>query len=247
MCTIALALGVVPGRPLVVLSNRDELLARPAGPPRLVYGRVPYLAPVDLELGGTWVGLSSARVFVGITNRFGAPRDPARRSRGEIVARALDAADSVEGALDVARGLAPTAFNPFHLVVADEARAHVIWSDGEVLREAPVGPGVRAITERSFGADEPARARFVEAELRARAPVAAGLADLVPVLASREAERPIDAVCVDWRDSPIGPYGTRSSFSLALGPGAAELWVSDRAPCVEAPRARPELLAGLFA
>ena len=82
MCTLALAVGVSPSLPLVVAANRDELLARPAVPPFL-WPREPgaprILSPRDEVAGGTWLGLNEHALFVGITNRAGAPPDPARR------------------------------------------------------------------------------------------------------------------------------------------------------------------------
>ena len=72
MCTLILLDRVVPEFPVVVAANRDEFYARPAAPPaRFVPGdgKLAFVAPQDLEAGGTWMGLNSNSVFVGLTNR----------------------------------------------------------------------------------------------------------------------------------------------------------------------------------
>jgi uncharacterized protein with NRDE domain len=69
MCTLIALHRCVPGKPLVIAANRDEFLARPAeGPALRMRGSGPILAPLDLEAGGTWLGLNARGVFVGLTN-----------------------------------------------------------------------------------------------------------------------------------------------------------------------------------
>src|SRR5579871_991767 len=91
MCTLVVALGQFPGFPLVVAANRDEKLDRPATPPRIWPGAEPFIAPRDEVAGGSWLGFNRHGVFVGITNRFGVPPDPTKKSRGQIVIDALSA------------------------------------------------------------------------------------------------------------------------------------------------------------
>jgi len=69
MCTLIVLHRCVPGRPLVVAANRDEFLDRPAAGPALrMRDSGPILAPLDLEAGGTWLGLNGRGVFAGLTN-----------------------------------------------------------------------------------------------------------------------------------------------------------------------------------
>lgn len=69
MCTLIVLHRCVPDRPLVVAANRDEFLDRPAEGPALRSSRTgPIVAPLDLEAGGTWVGVSARGVFAGLTN-----------------------------------------------------------------------------------------------------------------------------------------------------------------------------------
>ena len=157
MCTLIVLHRCVPGRPLVVAANRDEFYARPAeGPAIRETGVGKILAPVDLEAGGTWLGLNERGVFAGLTNlRPWTPTDgtetldpsalanTGQRSRGEVVMSALEACSAAEAARRLER-LEVDAYNPFQLVVADAREAWLI-----VYRDRPgtiaLGPGVHVV------------------------------------------------------------------------------------------------------
>jgi uncharacterized protein with NRDE domain len=90
MCTLIVLHRCVPDRPLVVAANRDEFLDRPAEEPALRSCRTgPIVAPLDLEAGGTWVGLSARGVFAGLTNLRPAS-DSGRSERSERPEGPLD-------------------------------------------------------------------------------------------------------------------------------------------------------------
>jgi uncharacterized protein with NRDE domain len=212
MCTLAVAFQTDRRWPLLVAANRDERLGRaaqgwalrePARGPR-------HAAPRDLVAGGTWIGVSAAGVFAAVTNfHTGHPPDPARRSRGELVPRALEHATAA-GAREALAALDAAAWNPFHLLVAD----------ADVL-----GPGLHVVTE-SAPDDRGPRGETV----RARWPLdpdPSRLRDLLAVHADGRAGTCIHA-------DPV--YGTRSSTVLRLAPavGASELFAVDGHPC-EAP------------
>jgi uncharacterized protein with NRDE domain len=84
VCTLVAALHHFRGCPLVVAANRDEAYDRPASPV-CVWPGERFVAPRDDAAGGTWLGLSASEVFVGVTNRFGVPKDATRESRGTLV------------------------------------------------------------------------------------------------------------------------------------------------------------------
>ena len=228
MCTLAAFVGVSPSLPLVVAANRDELLARPAITPFLWPGTPRVLAPRDEQAGGTWLGLNEHALFVGITNRAGAPPDPTRRSRGALVTDALSAPSAAALHARLA-GLDPHAYNPFHLFYADRESAHLTWSDGEALHREDLGPGLHVITERSFGAGADARGatvrRLAEAFGGDRSPASLGS------LLANHADDLFSAVCV--HADALG-YGTRSSLVLTLGATWAETrwWWAQGKPCV---------------
>ncbi|AZC25432.1 MULTISPECIES: NRDE family protein [Pseudomonas] len=89
MCLIVFAWRPGHTQPLIVAANRDEFYARPSLPlaqwpesPQIHAGR-------DLEAGGTWLGVGADGRFAALTNIRNPHQPPARRSRGELVARFL--------------------------------------------------------------------------------------------------------------------------------------------------------------
>jgi hypothetical protein len=225
----------------VVAANRDERLGRPAegwavrGTP----GGARIAAPRDARAGGTWIGLSSRAVFAGLTN-YHAPLewypDPARRSRGELVALALGA-PTAAAAHAALRGEGAERWNPFHLLVADARDAFLWWYDGERAALVELAPGLHVVTERSpFGTCP--RGDLV----RARWPVdptPPRLRELLTVHAP-PAER---ATCIHGDPE----YGTRSAAILRLAHqvGSSELYAADARPCGAPLQDRSDVLAAL--
>lgn len=245
MCT--LALWTTPAGARVVLANRDERLDRPSLPPRLEPGPPRTLAPVDVQEGGTWLGLNEHGLFVGVTNRSGTERDPSRRSRGALVREALTARSAVELRERLGR-VAQGGHNPFHLLYLDREAAYLTWDDGVGLHHVDVGAPAAGgdgsdlvvVTERghAWDATRPPgqREAFVRrAWLGLQADRRDDLPALVGLLAlhAEDPTNPLDGACVH---ADAFGYGTRSSFAMALGRDAATtraLWVEGK-PCVTA-------------
>lgn len=229
MCTLIVAVAPDPARALLVAANRDEDLDRPAEGPRLRrFGEVRVVAPLDLEGGGTWMGISEWGLFAGLTNRFGIPRAAGRRSRGEVVVEALQRCD-VKSAFEWASELDPKRENAFHLVVADRSSAFKVVADGTHLSAEPLGPGVHVVTERAFGAAPSERQRWLEARLSARDPAELTLDGLAALLRDH-AGGPFDGVCVHV---PARNYGTRSAALLEIpkAKGLPVFWAAGGPPC----------------
>ena len=90
MCLIVFAWRPGHALPLIVAANRDEFYARPSLPlaqwpdaPHVYAGR-------DQEAGGTWLGVNANGRFAALTNIRDPHQPPARKSRGELVARFLN-------------------------------------------------------------------------------------------------------------------------------------------------------------
>ncbi len=149
MCVAAFAWQAHPDWPLVVIGNRDEFHDRPAAPLAAWIDGSGILAGRDLKSGGTWLGIGGAGIaiptqMVLVTNLrgYGLP-DPARTSRGELVARLL------------AGGPDPAdlqAYNPFNLIHANAAGARYLTN----RPHSSVSPLAQGIYGLSNGAlDEP--------------------------------------------------------------------------------------------
>lgn len=242
MCTIILAHRTVEGAPVLFAANRDEQLERPSEPPKLRADRgIPVVSPRDLKAGGTWLGVNAQGVLAAITNRFSRPTDPSRRSRGELVDRALEQATAAEAAEAIA-ALEARDYNPFHLLCVDEAEAHLLVGDGDETTHTQLDPGISVITEQSFGAGDDVRRERV---LRAcEALLEDGDFDephLMELL-SQPAEGSMATTCIHL---PEHGYGTRSSTLVRLGDEPL-LMHAEGPPCEVDYRDCTELLNGLF-
>jgi uncharacterized protein with NRDE domain len=229
MCTIILT-RQPDGTPLIG-ANRNEFYARPASPPSLreANGRQ-ILAPRDDKAGGTWLGVNEAGLFVGLTNRFGPPSDPQRRSRGEVVDRALGAED-VDDALAWLDDLPADAFNPFHLLVVSRDATGLAIHDGTVLTAHRIDPRWAIVTELGLGAtDDPRRQRLLPRLRDAGASEGLDVDTLQAILSDCEPDGSMAAACVELEGAE---YGTRSSTIVRLDtdPEEAVFLHTDDAPC----------------
>ena len=119
-----------------VFFNRDEQPSRPAGGPRrAVAGEVAYLAPVDLEAGGTWIAVNQFGVTVCLTNQYPdrAPPPADRISRGLLLAALVDA-ESLDRVAGRVRDLALERYRPFAVAAFEpDADPMVLRWDGRRL------------------------------------------------------------------------------------------------------------------
>lgn len=232
MCTLIVLDRVVPGIPLVVASNRDEYYSRAAALPALVPidGVAPgFVAPQDLEAGGTWMGANAGGMFVGLTNRPIEERRGGRRSRGLLVTDALRRRLPIE----VMRGLGsvrPADYNPFNLLCADGRETWVASLRDDGLETRPLDPGPHVLCNRDVNDTAVAKVATIGSDLATLdfgAPFARLFDRLTRLLAShRDPDAPLDNVCVHTPG-----YGTRSSAIWALGGARSRFWYSDGPPC----------------
>lgn len=238
MCTIFVAFQSVGAFPLTIAANRDENLQRPASGAKLWEQPVRFVAPVDEQAHGTWIGLNANGVFVAVTNRFLASRNPERRSRGALVAQALQA-KSARALHDTLRAVDAKTYNAFHLFYADVNDAFVTWTDDERITHDVVTPGTHVFTERSFAkepASRAARLTTMWSELHAREDPL----KIFDLLRLHSEEDPFSGTCIH---APAFNYGTRSStvWQIAAELGASLLLSSEGPACT----AKPEDLSSL--
>lgn len=219
MCTIVLAHRYVSGRPVVLAVNRDERYDRPSRPPARIEDAPEILAPIDLEAGGTWVGVNEHDVVAAIANR---PEGPdGERSRGWLVRTALRCR-SAEAARDrVQEALASASYAGCYLLVADRSTASVLAWDGQV-RTDRLAPGVHVLV--NAGLDDPPKARRVADRLEDADPElpADWLATLRTSMADHELE-----TCVHRAGA-----GTRSLSLITVASGATTYDYADGPPCI---------------
>lgn len=215
MCTLIIAHGMSGGPDLYVISNRDEVLDRPAQPPELHRREaINVFAPRDALKGGTWLGLNEMGVFAGITNRFGLVGEDHHRSRGHLVFRALQMPTARSGR-DAICELSAGDYNGFHLVIADGITGWVIWSDKEAIRSLELAPGFYVVSERSLGAAPSARLERLATRLAALSSWSEEHRPRFRTwMSEHDEEDPLEGACIHAESRN---YGTRSSTVVELG------------------------------
>jgi uncharacterized protein with NRDE domain len=233
MCTLVVAARVFAEYPLVIVANRDEQLDRASSPPLVWPGdrdRQAFIAPRDDVARGTWLGVNAAGLFVGITNRHLGPKDDRRVSRGALVADAL-ALGSAREVHEAMAKVPASRHNGFHLVYADAHDVLATVSNGTHIARLSLGPGVHAITERSFGAgDDSRRLARIQAAWRRLAGTELDLDLLSQLLVEHDDADPMSATCIHIEGVR---YGTRSGTALAIASDPAKsrmLW-AEGPPC----------------
>jgi hypothetical protein len=231
VCTLIVLDRVAASAPLVIASNRDEYLSRPAAGPALVQpsdpGRCWFVAPQDLEAGGSWMGVNAFGLFVGLTNRPTEGRRPDRRSRGLLVIDALQYR-SAEQAAEALAEVAHDEYPPFNLYVADGRASFVTSQREDGISTEPLEPGVHVLCNRDLDDRAVPKVERLWASVSAfdlASPLAPLLEGLGEVLRSHEPGA-LEAACVH-----AGAFGTRSSALLALGARRWRYWHADGAPC----------------
>ncbi len=158
MCTVVLLRRPKHPWPVILGANRDEMLGRPWKPPARHWPeRADVVAGLDELAGGTWMGLNDSGVVACILNRHGSLGPaPGKRSRGELVLEALDHSDAAAAAAALTE-LAPEAYRPFNMVIADNRDAwwlaHVGVRKPLRLEKVPDGLSMFTAFERNDPSD----------------------------------------------------------------------------------------------
>lgn len=138
MCLVALALGKVPGYPLVIAANRDEFHARPTQHAHWWPDKPDVLGGRDLQAGGTWLALGRDGRFATVTNfRDAQPPQPGHRSRGHLVTDFLESAlapGAYLGTID------ESAYSGFNLIVGTANEVAYLSNREDGMRS--LGPGI---------------------------------------------------------------------------------------------------------
>lgn len=249
MCLLIALFQVVPGTPLLIAANRDELLDRPAvamtvlrdASPRILGGR-------DELAGGTWLAVNEHGVVAGLTNQpSAAGRDPSKKSRGELPLAYATHKSAADAVATMRAELDPAQYNPCWMFVADRQSLYSVGVAGGSEPEVEqLGPGMhilenaplhvpsakadlvrRVVSDgRAAQADQgPAGTQAVlDAVLRIHEPA-------VPEPRTDDSGRiwpaEISAPCVHTE-----AYGTRSAMTICLPEtGLPEVRVADGRPC----------------
>ncbi|MBC7769836.1 MAG: NRDE family protein [Phycisphaerales bacterium] len=131
MCTLTV---LRESNRLLVTMNRDDIAAREEAPPaQSSTAEATFVAPRDLQAGGTWIGVNSHGVIACLLNRYDAA--PAgRASRGNIVLEAMRST-SIDAACKALTALDHLAYSPFtSLLIARQSTARLDWTGSRLER-----------------------------------------------------------------------------------------------------------------
>jgi uncharacterized protein with NRDE domain len=236
MCLILLAWRAHPEYPLVFGGNRDEAYERPSAAaefwtddPQIFGGR-------DLEMGGTWLGITRTGRVAAVTNyrdRSGAAA--AARSRGELTADFLRGNEAPRAYLE---RVAPRGkdYRGFTLIVGDHDRLFAFSNRGPGIEE--LAPGVHGISNHLPNTPWP---KVVRGKQKLSALLKAGESELLDGLVCALSDRTVapDAELPDsgvglQRERELSPafvagerYGTRAS-TVMLASGSGEVVFVER-------------------
>lgn len=154
MCTLILLRRPSHHWPLLLATNRDEMLGRPWLQPARHWAEHPgIMAGLDQLAGGSWLGINNQGVVAAILNRTGTlGSTPGKRSRGELVLKALTYADAAKASTAMTE-MNLGDYRTFNLIVAD--RQDAFWvthrgSDAGRRVESEMLPeGVSMLTDRN--------------------------------------------------------------------------------------------------
>jgi len=242
MCTIVLLKNVIPGYPLAIATNRDEVLSRKSEPPsvradaRAWDGASSFLAPRDLQRGGTWVGVNHHGVFAGLTNRNDVTGKPSRTTRGNLPYIALKH-QTAKDAYQELIAVSGSDFNGFYMLVADRDDCYLLGGNGLAISGREVADGIIAVTNHGVGSQDgpeiPRRVSWILTEwdgirynlssMYQRPEEQLGAAHFTPLLSIHDEDR--YGTCIN---EPENDYGTKSSNVLLLDDTQWQYWHRER-------------------
>ncbi|KLU65490.1 hypothetical protein DEAC_c26270 [Desulfosporosinus acididurans] len=227
MCLIIFAYDILPDYHLVLAANRDEFYNRPTAAANFWEPESKILAGQDLEMLGTWMGITRAGRFAALTNF----RDPASqiknpRSRGFLVRDFLRSEEPPQRYLENVNHT-QSLYNPFNLLAGDLSCLMYFSNQGPVVRD--LKPGYYGLSNHFLDTPWPKVQKSKDAlinylELNPEGLIAPEslfeiLADTNPAQdeelpdtgISRDREKILSPIFIAGKD-----YGTRSSTVLLL-------------------------------
>lgn len=147
MCLIVFSAFSHPRYRLVLAANRDELYARPAERAHAWPGPRGVVAGVDVEAGGTWLGVTRTGRFAALTNyrdpRDMRSKDPSEPSRGALVR------DFLEGDLSPSAYVASVSergplYRGFNLIAGDAET--VAYTSNRGAGPLAIAPGIHGLS-----------------------------------------------------------------------------------------------------
>jgi uncharacterized protein with NRDE domain len=213
MCLVALAWRATPAYPLLLAANRDERHDRPTLAAHWWSDLPDVLGGRDLRANGSWLAVDRRGRLAAVTNFRDPTAQPARLSRGALVAAFLSQPGPPA---EFAAGIEPLAhdYGPFNLLLlgGDELR----YASNRAP-PASFAPGVRVLSNAALEDDWP-KTRSARAALQTALTVESPETALFELLARRSNVPPPEGYrSAHFIEGPL--YGTRSSTVITIDAG----------------------------
>lgn len=225
MCLLFLSYRVTPGYKLVLAANRDEFLARETAPLNFIDDEKTILCGIDLQGGGTWLGIDSKMRFGALTNFRDPQADkPEAPSRGDLILNYLRGGTTSREYIELVSAEGGL-YNGFNLVVGD--RRELFYFSNRQRQPRRLSPGFYGLSNSFLDTEWPKVSRgkqLLSPHMVDTAKIVSE--DIFSMLADThhppDASLPDTGVGLDWErmlspiyiDSPA--YGTRSSAIVTI-------------------------------
>ena len=215
MCLIVVGWRVHPDYPLVVAANRDEFYARPTAPLARWRDVPDVIGGLDLEAGGTWLGISDTGRFAAVTNVREPGMAKGALSRGALPRNFLISSCS---AAEYASKIDGAQYSGFNLLLADGDS--LVYFSNRDENSRPLAPGIYGLSNHRLDSPWPklltARENFAAA-LRRLPDESAFFEVLADQSIVADASLPDTGVTIEWERLLSAvfvkseTYGTRAS------------------------------------
>ena len=153
MCTLLFRHDPTDEWPLALLANRDERYDRPAETWRWRAGDS-WFGPLDLEAGGTWIGLNRHALVAAVTNIYPARKTAAMVSRGRLVAAVMNLTLASEAQAYIEATVKDHALGWFNLLLADSRSACFYTWNELSLHRYELMSGVYQVSNEPFTGEQ---------------------------------------------------------------------------------------------
>ena len=220
MCTLIILRRPNHSWPLILATNRDEMLNRSSLPPARHWSdRSEVIAGRDELAGGTWLGINDYGVTAAILNRTGSLGPTTnKRTRGELVLEALDHSDA-KSAAEALENIQSSTYRSFNLVISDNTDSYWLRSTGkDTVTRIKIPDGLSMITSGELNdMKSPRIPTFLEKFKKAAPPNIdtynwLAWKNLLSIQYYSHQTGPHEAMCIVTEEG----YGTVSSSLIAL-------------------------------
>lgn len=146
MCLILFALNAHPDYPFILAANRDEFTKRPSHKAHWWHYFPQVMGGLDLEGGGTWLGMNASGRFTALTNvRDLTNINPDAPSRGELTYKFLtqNITNDDFATLLERKG---KQYNGFNILWGDVARGELFWYSNYGERTQQIQSGIHGVS-----------------------------------------------------------------------------------------------------